>query len=64
MFAVRAGASKVYAVERSEIASSAVDNIRANGLHDKIQVIHGSVEEIDLGGDKVGLGSGFALQAS
>lgn len=55
MFAARAGAKHVYAIEASGIADKAIANIRTNGLSDKITVIRGKVEEISLpeGVDKV-----------
>ena len=48
MIAAKAGAKKVYAVEKSEIVTSAIANIFENGLQDKIQVLHTNVEEINL----------------
>lgn len=49
MLAVRAGAKKVYAIEidRSNIAT--LDAVfRANGLEDRIVLIHGDVCKVDL----------------
>jgi len=48
MFAAQAGAKQVFAVERSDIAASAIDNILKNGLGNKIQVLRTNVEEIKL----------------
>ncbi|MBN2053401.1 class I SAM-dependent methyltransferase [bacterium] len=48
MFAARAGARKVYAVERASIAVLAERIIRENRLDDRIHVIHGEMDEADL----------------
>ncbi|GAA5906701.1 uncharacterized protein JCM6883_004560 [Sporobolomyces salmoneus] len=48
MFAAKAGAKKVYAVDASNVAYKAMRNIKANGFQDVIQVIKGKVEEIEL----------------
>ncbi|GAA6019815.1 hypothetical protein JCM11491_000281 [Sporobolomyces phaffii] len=48
MFAAKAGAKKVYAVDASNVAFKAMRNIKANGFQDVIQVIKGKVEEIEL----------------
>ncbi|TNY22426.1 putative arginine N-methyltransferase 3 [Rhodotorula diobovata] len=48
MFAARAGARKVYAVDASNVAYKAVRNVKANGFEGTIEVIKGKVEEIDL----------------
>ncbi|KAL7669082.1 hypothetical protein ACOME3_009751 [Neoechinorhynchus agilis] len=47
-FAVQAGAAKVYAVEASSIAVQADQLVKNNGLENKIKVICGKIEEIDL----------------
>lgn len=47
-FAVQAGAKKVYAVEASNMANHAELLVAANNLSDKIIVIAGKIEEIDL----------------
>lgn len=47
-FAVQAGASKVYAVEASNMAQYAQKLVRSNNLKDKIHVIAGKIEEINL----------------
>lgn len=48
MFAARAGAKKVYAVEASDIADCARKLVVANGLEDVVEVIKGKIEEIDI----------------
>ncbi|KAJ9092510.1 hypothetical protein QFC19_008723 [Naganishia cerealis] len=48
MFAARAGAKHVYAIEASGFANKARQNIKNNGLQDVITVIQGKVEEIQL----------------
>jgi len=47
-FAIQAGAKKVYAVEASNMANHAELLVAANNLSDKIIVIAGKIEEIDL----------------
>ncbi|KAH9480672.1 Ribosomal protein arginine N-methyltransferase rmt3 [Psilocybe cubensis] len=55
MFAARAGAKRVIAVDASDIALKAEKNVIANGFQDVITVIRGKVESISLpeGIDKV-----------
>jgi protein arginine N-methyltransferase 1 len=53
IFAARAGAKHVYAIENAEIALFAVEIIKRNGLQDKITVIKGKMEEISLPVPKV-----------
>ena len=48
VFAVQAGAKKVYAVEASDVADRAKQLIAANNLSEKIEVIKGTVEKIEL----------------
>jgi len=48
MFAAKAGAQKVYAVDATDIAEVAADLVEANGLSDQIQVVHGRVGEVQL----------------
>ncbi|MFZ0325136.1 MAG: 50S ribosomal protein L11 methyltransferase [Actinomycetes bacterium] len=48
MFAARAGAARVYAVERTTVAVMAQQLAAANGFGEIIQVIHGDVMEIEL----------------
>nr|XP_040226492.2 histone-arginine methyltransferase CARMER [Anopheles coluzzii]XP_040226493.2 histone-arginine methyltransferase CARMER [Anopheles coluzzii] len=47
-FAVQAGAAKVYAVEASNMAQYAQQLVSSNNLTDRIIVIAGKIEEIDL----------------
>lgn len=55
LFAVEAGAKHVYAIECSDIIKSAREIVRVNGAADKITLIQGKLEEIELpdGVDKV-----------
>ena len=48
MFAAQAGARHVYGIECSEIIVQARQIIAENGYSDKITLIHGKVEEIEL----------------
>ena len=48
MFAARAGAAHVYAVEQTSIAVLARDLAAANGVAEIVQVIHDDVVDIDL----------------
>ncbi|CAI5743954.1 unnamed protein product [Peronospora destructor] len=47
-FAVKAGARKVYAVELSNMADCARELVAANGLKDRIIIIKGKMEEVQL----------------
>ena len=49
MFAAKAGARKVYAIDATDITEVAIDLVKANGLSDQIQVIHGRADEVQLG---------------
>lgn len=53
IFAARAGAKHVYAVENAEIAGFAKEIIAKNGLSDKITVLKGKMEEVELPVPKV-----------
>lgn len=53
IFAARAGAKHVYAVENAEIAFFAKEIIKNNGFSDKITVLKGKMEEIVLPVEKV-----------
>uniref|UniRef100_A0A672QWK1 type I protein arginine methyltransferase n=1 Tax=Sinocyclocheilus grahami TaxID=75366 RepID=A0A672QWK1_SINGR len=53
MFAAKAGARKVIAVDQSEIIYQAMDIVRSNKLEDTITLIKGRIEEIDLPVEKV-----------
>ena len=46
LFAAKAGAAKVYAVEASNMAQSARDLVMANGLSEVIEVIQSKIEDI------------------
>ena len=48
IFAARAGAKHVYAIENAEIALFAEEIIKRNNLSGKITVIKGKMEEIEL----------------
>ena len=45
MFAARAGAAKVFAVECSNIVQQAREIVKDNGMDDRIEVIQGKMEE-------------------
>ncbi|XP_051235451.1 protein arginine N-methyltransferase 3 isoform X2 [Dicentrarchus labrax] len=53
MFAARSGAKKVIAVDQSEIIYQAMDIVRSNQLEDKITLIKGRIEDINLPVEKV-----------
>ncbi len=53
IFAARAGAKHVYAIENAEIALFAQEIMKKNGLEDKITVLKGKVEEVVLPVEKV-----------
>ncbi|KAJ6837126.1 putative protein arginine N-methyltransferase 6 [Iris pallida] len=48
IFCALAGAKRVYAVEASDIAVQANEVVRANHLSDKIIVLHGRVEDVNI----------------
>jgi len=48
IFAARAGAKHVYAIDNAEIALFAKDIVKDNGLESKITVYKGKMEELDL----------------
>jgi type I protein arginine methyltransferase len=48
LFAARAGAKHVYGVDASAIADQARQIVAANGLADRITIIQGKIEEVDL----------------
>lgn len=48
IFAARAGAKHVYAVENAEIAHFAAEIVKRNNLADKITIIKGKMEEVKL----------------
>lgn len=53
MFAAKAGARHVYAVDASSMADKARAIVEENGLSDRITVIRGKIEEINLPTDHV-----------
>ncbi|KAK7503309.1 hypothetical protein BaRGS_00005574 [Batillaria attramentaria] len=53
MFAARAGASQVFAVDQAEIIYQAMGIIRENNLEDKITFIKGRLEDVTLPVEKV-----------
>ncbi|CAI0643795.1 unnamed protein product [Colletotrichum noveboracense] len=53
MFCAKAGAAKVFAVDKSDIIDKARENVFHNGLTDQITCIRGRIEEIDLPVDQV-----------
>ncbi|XP_057691675.1 protein arginine N-methyltransferase 3 [Corythoichthys intestinalis] len=53
MFAARAGAKKVIAVDQSDIIYQAMDIVRSNKLEDKITLLKGRIEDIKLPVEKV-----------
>jgi protein arginine N-methyltransferase 1 len=48
LFAARAGAARVYAVERTTVAVMAQELAVANGVAEIVQVIHGDVMDVEL----------------
>ena len=48
IFAARAGAKHVYAVENAEIALFAREIVKKNGLEHKITILKGKMEEVEL----------------
>ncbi|CAE7243114.1 msrA [Symbiodinium pilosum] len=48
IFAAKAGARKVYAVEASDMASCAKEVVSANGLAEVVEVIRGMAESVEL----------------
>ena len=48
MFAARAGAARVYAVERTTVAVLAQELAATNGVAEIVQVIHGDIMDIEL----------------
>ncbi|KAI5788362.1 S-adenosyl-L-methionine-dependent methyltransferase [Geopyxis carbonaria] len=53
MFAVKAGAKKVIGVDMSTIIEKARELVEVNGMSDKITLIQGKMEEVELPVDKV-----------
>jgi len=48
VFAARAGAARVYAVEQTSIAVLAQELAAANGVAEIVRVVHGDIVDIDL----------------
>lgn len=53
MFAAKAGAAHVYAIECSSIADQAKQIVKDNGFDDVVTIVHGKAEEVTLPVDKV-----------
>ena len=53
MFAAKAGARQVFGVDNATIADQAREIVAANGFADRITIIRGKVEEIELPVEKV-----------
>ena len=53
MFAARAGARHVYGIDMSDIIDDAREIVADNGLADRITLIKGKAEEVQLPVDKV-----------
>lgn len=53
IFAARAGAAHVYGIDAADIAVQALEIVTDNGLADKITIIRGKVEEVELPVEKV-----------
>lgn len=53
VFCAQAGARKVFAVEACSIAEQAANIVRHNGLQERVEVIRGTVETVELPVDKV-----------
>ncbi|KAJ8564856.1 hypothetical protein K7X08_001316 [Anisodus acutangulus] len=48
IFCAQAGARRVYAVDASDIAVQAHEIVKANNLSDKVIVLHGRVEDVEI----------------
>lgn len=48
IWSAQAGARKVYAVEATKMSDHARTLVKANNLHDVVEVIEGSIEDIVL----------------
>lgn len=55
LFAAKAGAKHVYGIDMSAIAESASQIVKDNGMANKITIIQGKVEDVDLPGCKGGV---------
>jgi protein arginine N-methyltransferase 6 len=48
MFAAQAGAKKVYAIDATDVSEIATELVKANGMSDRIDVIHGRADDLQL----------------
>src|SRR5688572_17329942 len=48
MFAAKAGAKRVYAIDQAEIAQTAANLVKANGFGDRVKVFRGPAGELKL----------------
>ena len=48
MFAAKAGASRVFGIDCSDIVNQAQEIVRQNNLEDIVSIIKGKVEEVEL----------------
>ncbi len=48
LFAMQAGARKVYAVERATIARMAKQLVEKNGAHTQVEIVQGDIESVEL----------------
>ena len=48
MLAARAGAKRVYGIDASEVAQTAANLVKANGLGDKVKILRGPAQELEL----------------
>lgn len=55
LLVLQAGAAHVYGIECSGIAEQAKAIVAENGYSDKVTIIQGKVEEVELPVDKVGI---------
>lgn len=48
MFAAKAGASRVFGIDCSDIVNQATEIVKANHMEDVVSIIKGKVEEVEL----------------
>lgn len=48
MLAARAGARKVYGIDASEVAQTAANLVEANGLGERVEILRGPAQELEL----------------
>lgn len=53
MFAAKSGAKHVYAIEMADVYKVAQEIVKKNGFGDKITILHGKIEEVELPVPKV-----------